>query len=360
MAEPLKHLYSSAFVKEVAQAFTTVSPEFDEEKFLTFVLDKHWENRGLRDRTKHLTNGLTYCLSEDYTRSVKQVCQASQHIKGGLLGFFLPDYIADNGLDYWDESMAAFEILTEHSTAEFAIRPFLDHDFERGLKQFHHWTKSSNEHHRRLASEGSRSRLPWAKKVQALHDHPAEVMNLLNKLMEDDAEYVRRSVANNLNDISKASPEMVKVHCAKWKGTSHNTDRLIKLALRTLLKQGDREALELVGISDATGISVLVFTCQPEVKIGEQLLFELTLQNTKKSQPLRIEYAIHYQKKFSDRSRKVFHWSLNDWKPNEEKSLSKNQSFKNMTTRVHYEGLHTLDVIVNGEVVSSADFNVKK
>lgn len=360
MAEPLKNLYSAAFVKEVAQAFTLVSPEFNATQFLTFVLDNEWENRELRERTRHLTKGLSHCLSDDYPKSSQQVCQASKRIKGGLLGFFLPDYIADNGLDHWDESMAAFEVLTEHSTAEFAIRPFLDMNFQKGMQQFHQWTTSANQHHRRLASEGSRSRLPWAKKVQALHDHPEEVMNLLNKLMKDDAEYVRRSVANNLNDISKAAPDLVKAHCAKWKGTSHETDRLIKHALRTLLKQGDREALELVGIGDAKGVSVLLLTCQPEVKIGEQLKFELTLQNAKKSQPVRIEYAIHYQKKTSARSRKVFHWSLNDWQPNEEKSLAKKQPFNNMTTRVHYEGVHTLDVIVNGAVLASVDFMVKK
>ncbi len=360
MAEPLKNVYNPSFVEEVARVFKAVAPKFDADQFLKLVLDDNWEKRELRERTKHLTNGLSLCLTDDYTRSSQQVCQAAAHLKGGLSGFFLPDFIADNGLDHWDESMAAFEILTEHSTAEFAIRPFLDADFERGMQQFHEWTASSNEHHRRLASEGSRARLPWAKKVQALHDHPKEVLKLLNLLMEDSSEYVRRSVANNLNDISKAEPDLVKAHCMKWKGTSHETDRLIKHALRTLLKQGDREALSMVGVGDAKGVAITSFNCQSEIKIGEEMLFELKLQNAKKPQPLRIEYAILYLKKSGVKNRKVFHWSLNDWQPGQERLLAKKQSFKDMTTRVHCEGIHTLEVIVNGTVLAATDFYVKK
>jgi 3-methyladenine DNA glycosylase AlkC len=360
MSEPLKNRYSPTFVKEVAAVFNTVSPEFNAKKFLAFVLDDKWEGRELRDRTRHLTAGLSLCLSDDYAQSVQWICEASKQIKGGLFGFFLPDYVSDHGLAHWEVSMDALAILTEHSTSEFAIRPFLDAEFDKGMKQLHLWTKSANKHHRRLASEGSRSRLPWAKKVQALDDHPALVMELLSKMMEDESEYVRRSVANNLNDISKAEPLLVKTHCAKWKGKSEATDKLIKHGLRTLLKQGDREALDLIGISDAKGVKVCSFTCQPEVSIGNQFSFKAMIENAKSPQPLRIEYAIHYQKKLGTRSKKVFHWSLADWKSGQQKTLAKNQSFKDMTTRVHYPGKHTLEVIVNGEVLASLNFHVKK
>lgn len=358
MAEPLKNYYNAAFVAEVAAAFEEVVPNFPTDAFRSFVLDAEWENRELRDRTRHLTAGLSKFLKAPYPTSVKHVCEASKAIKGGLHGFFLPDYLSENGLDFWEDSMKAMEVLTAHSTGEFAIRPFIDADFDKAMDQFSEWSSHENEHVRRLVSEGTRTKLPWASKVEALYHHPDRIISLLEILHLDSSEYVRRSVANNLNDIAKDHPAKVKAVCKKWHGESPETSKMVKHALRTLLKKGDRQALDIIGIGSSKGVLAKEIICDAQVQIGTDLHFELELTNAPSEQPLRIEYAIHYVKNNGTRNKKVFHWSLNDWKEQQTKRLKKKQSFKNMTTRVHYPGEHLLEVIINGDVLQQKTFIV--
>lgn len=358
MAEPLKNYYNAAFVEDVANTFAHVVVDFPKDEFLSFVLDDSWESKELRERTTHLTNGLSKYLTMPFPIAVQHVCQASKHINGGLQGFFLPDFISDNGLDHWNESMQAMETLTAHSTGEFAIRAFIAHDFNKAMKQFQTWVNHENEHVRRLVSEGSRSRLPWAKKVDALFQHPDRIIAILEELMLDPSEYVRRSVANNLNDIAKDHPEKVKLLCKKWYRKTPETSKLVKHALRTLLKKGDREALDIIGIGSAKGVKVNEINCDSQVQIGHDFHFELDLQNAPTEQMLRIEYAIHYVKSNGSKSKKVFHWSLNEWKSQQRKTIKKKQSFKNMTTRIHYTGEHLLEIIVNGETVQEKAFFV--
>ncbi|MDG1780071.1 MAG: DNA alkylation repair protein [Flavobacteriales bacterium] len=358
MAEPLKNYYNAAFVQDVATSFDEVVPDFPKDHFISFVLDAEWENRELRGRTRHLTAAISHFLKDPFPVSVRYVCEASKTIKGGLNGFFLPDFLSENGMEFWDESMKAMEILTAHSTGEFAIRPFIETDFEKAIQQFPEWATHDSEHVRRLVSEGTRSRLPWASKVASLYQHPERVISLLETLHLDSSEYVRRSVANNLNDIAKDHPSLVKAVCKAWYGKTPETSKLVKHALRTLLKKGDREALDIIGVGNAKGIKASALHCSEEVQIGQDLQFELEISNTDLVQMLRVEYAIHYVKSNGSKSKKVFHWSLNDWKASQTKTLKKKQSFKNMTTRVHYKGEHLLEVIVNGEVVKQKTFLV--
>ena len=209
----------------------------------------------------------------------------------------------------FDAGLALLAELTPRLTAEFAIRPFLAADLDRALPVVRGWTTHADEHVRRLASEGTRPRLPWGKSVAGILAQPEVTLPILDALYRDEAEYVRRSVANHLNDLSRARPDLVVATAARWLADPDaNTARLVRHALRTLVKQGHPEALALLGFAPLVGL-VVVGPALDEtiVAMGEALRFEFALENQgDEAVRVAIDYIIHHQKANGTLTPKVF------------------------------------------------------
>jgi len=357
MPEPLKNLYNKQLIVTVSQEILKEYPAFDDRSFSRSVFDKNWENKELKKRMRHIAECLHDYLPPDYKESIKILKIVSAKFTGFEYMFF-QDYVECFGLDDFATSVPALEHFTKYSSSEFAVRAFILKDEKRMMKQMRSWAKSDNHHVRRLASEGSRPRLPWAVALPAFKLDPQPILAILQTLKNDSSEYVRRSVANNLNDISKDNPELVLTLAKKWIGKNDNTDKVIKHACRTLLKQGNQRALALFGFTHAKHIKVRQFQVQADVAPGDKLPFSfiLTSQHATLGK-CRIEFAIDFVKANGSLRRKVFKISESDYS---EKTISVNKyfSFKKISTRKYYTGKHQLTVIVNGVEQISKSFKL--
>ena len=187
--------------------------------------------------------------------------------------------------------------------------------------------------------------------VPALKKDPSLILPILEKLKDDPEEFVRKSVANNLNDISKDHPELVLDICERWQGNSKNTDWIIKQACRTLLKHGNKRAMLLFGFANPGQMQIenLQFT-DLSPKIGDEISFSFNLNlSTKKKQKVRLEYIVHFVKSNGKTSPKVFQMKEVVIPPGVH-PVQKKHSFANMSTRKHFAGKHTFQIVVNGEV----------
>lgn len=272
----------------------------------------------------------------------------------------LNHYISRHGLKHFDISMAFFKESTSHFSAEFDIRFFLLDDQERTLDLLRKWAKDPNYHVRRLVSEGTRPRLPWAMKLQPFIDDPAPILPLLEVLRDDEEEYVRRSVANNLNDIAKDHPDLVAEIAKEWlQDADKNRERLVKHACRTLIKQGHKPTLEALGFGDPNVVLDALSIKTPQVEFGNALEFEIALRSTSgKSQNLIIDYAIHHRKANGNTSPKVFKWKNVTLKAGAILNAAKKHAIKPITTRTYYNGEHAVEIFVNGVSLGQQDFEL--
>jgi 3-methyladenine DNA glycosylase AlkC len=263
---------------------------------------------------------------------------------------FFPDYIETYGIESFEHSVKAIEFVTQFTSCEFAVRPFIIQYGSKMLDQMYLWSKHENHHVRRLATEGSRPRLPWAMALPFLKKDPDAILPILENLKTDPSEYVRRSVANSLNDIAKDNPEIVISIAKKWKGISKETDGIVKHGCRTLFKQGNPEVMALYKLSQSTQIAITDFIIESgKVRIGEDLKFSFSLQNTdEQNQSFRLEYAIYYLKQNAQFGKKVFKINEGQIDPGKKLTITKKQSFKIITTRRFYEGIQKLAIILNG------------
>ena len=223
------------------------------------------------------------------------------------------------------------------------------------------WSKHEHWGVRRLSSEGCRPRLPWAMALPNLKKNPAPIIPILENLKNDPSRFVRLSVANNLNDIAKDNPATVIELAKKWQGESQEIDWILKHGCRTLLKQGNAEAMELFGFgSSAENISIEDFRIvTPKVNVGKSLEFSFKLlNNNPKKTKIRLEYAIYYQKANGTLSKKVHKISEKDYAGNSATPITRLHSFKVVTTRVLHLGLHQVSVIINGNEFDKFDFEL--
>lgn len=360
MADLLKNIYHQKFIEQFAADIFAVWPDFPQRKFIDLVFDSEWEKRELKARVRHITHCLKQLLPADYRETIRILSTVADG-KSGFEYMIFPDFVEVYGLQDWGTSLPALAHFTPCCSSEFAVRPFIKADSARMMRQMHEWADSDNFHVRRLASEGCRPRLPWAMALPAFKADPQPVLPILERLKNDPEEYVRRSVANNLNDIAKDHPELVLKIAGRWHGDNPQTDRLVKHALRTLLKQGNSRALQLFGYGapDAAAINNLVLPAA--VAIGDILPFSFELRvSSKQPVKIRLEYAIYYLKARGSHSRKVFKISENEYQPNSLTPVKRHQRFQDFTTRKHYPGEHRLAIVVNGQELAESSFLVKK
>jgi 3-methyladenine DNA glycosylase AlkC len=295
----------------------------------------------------------------EFVEVLELLKKVAPRFKGGLTGIVFPDYVEVYGLEFWNESIEALEYFTQFSTSEFAVRPFVMKNQSLMIKQFLKWSKHQNEHVRRLASEGSRPRLPWGIALSSLKKDPSPIFPILENLKEDPSLYVRKSVANNLNDISKDHPELVLEIAQKWYGDNNDTNWIIKRGIRTLMKKGDQQALKLFGFGTNPKLIVEELAVTDNLTIGDTLSFSFQfISLDEKLTKIRVEYALDFVKANGKHSTKVFKIAENVINPGEKRVYTKKHSFKDLTTRKHYPGKHKISIVVNGEIKASEDFMV--
>jgi 3-methyladenine DNA glycosylase AlkC len=352
----LKDIYSPSFYNFFAGIAETVIPSFDSKKFIRQIFIGDWNNKELKQRMRHTSIVLHQFLHDDFDKAVKQIEKITLKLQQtktseNIFGFmFLPDYIEIFGLNHFRVSVQAMELVTQFVSCEFAVRPFILKYNDNMMKQMLAWSKHKNHHVRRLASEGCRPRLPWAMGIPELKQQPKIILPILENLKNDPSEYVRRSVANNLNDIAKDHPAIVIDIVSKWSGISNETNGLIKHGSRTLLKQGNTEILKHFGLANNSKFEVTdLKVITPRIKIGKDLIFSFTVKNgSNKEQLFRLEYAIHYLRQNGQLSKKVFKISERIFERHEKTSITKKQSFRIITTRKFYTGKQKLSIILNG------------
>ncbi|NDI36693.1 DNA alkylation repair protein [Chengkuizengella sediminis] len=359
--EPVKNTFNQVFFEKLTGTISKYDSNFSKELFLKKVFTNEWDGYELKERMHHITQCLHETLPKDYESVIEILMKVASKVtfKFGFAPMIFPNFVELYGLDDWDISIKALEEFTKYSSSEFAVRPFIIKDAHRMMEKMAEWARHDNQHIRRLASEGCRPRLPWAIALPAFKKDPSLILPILEMLKNDPEEYVRRSVANNLNDISKDHPKLILQVARKWLGESKETDWLVKHALRTLLKAGDTEALLMFGFSDPKYIDVANFQINTDkVNIGDILSFSFELQKNKETdEKVRIEYAIYFMKANGELTKKVFKISERVLTSNSE-DINRNHSFKLITTRKYYPGMHKVSIIINGVEKVVGDFEL--
>lgn len=361
----LKEVYNQKFVQSLADIALEVDRKFDAKKFLQLCSGKSWQEKELKQRMRAITLALEESLSSrDYLQKITVLQKIALKIPkdkfSGLALIIFPDFVEVFGLNHFDESMQALEFFTEFGSAEFAVRQFIKLDQKRAFEFLEKWSKSTNHHVRRLSSEGCRPRLPWGEVLQNLKKHPTPILSILENLKHDESDYVRKSVANNLNDISKDHPQMVLDLAAKWRKQKVR-DNLIKHALRTLLKKGDQFALEIIGIGCnnlSKNFAIQSFSLQKSVvKISSDLVFDFVLENQAPNNKIRLEYVVHFLKQNGSFSKKNFQITTKNFAKGVF-AFAKKHSFRDLSTRKHYAGKHLISLVVNGVEIKKLQFDL--
>jgi len=363
----LKEVYNPQFLQNFAAAILQIDKSFDAKKFLKITNQKSWEEKALKERMRAISLHLDDCfVGKNYVQKIEILKKAAPQILGNkynsLVMIVLPDFVEVFGQHDFENSMLALEFFTEFGSSEFAVRRFIKIDCDLALKFFKKWSKSKNYHIRRLASEGCRPRLPWGEALDNFKKDPTKILPILEELKFDDFEYVRRSVANNINDISKDHLQLVLDLMKKWQKEKVEP-RLIKHALRTLLKKGNREALEIIGIKTqnlSKDFTIQSFSLQKsEVKIAADLSFDFILESQSSDNKIRLEYAVYFQKQNGSLAKKIFQITTKNFAKGVFE-FSKKHSFRDLSTRKHYAGKHLISLVVNGMEIQKLQFDLIK
>ncbi|MBR2690973.1 MAG: DNA alkylation repair protein [Aquamicrobium sp.] len=358
-APALKEIFDRARLAYFARETAAIAPGFDAERFLSLATND-LDALGIMQRLRQTAVSFQATLPASYGEALEILDALAPRINHGFASIVLPEFVALFGQEHFDLSMRALHNFTRYGSAEFAIRHFLARDFERTLAVMVGWAEDDNEHVRRLASEGSRPRLPWSFNLKTLIADPAPTAPILEALKSDTSLYVRKSVANHLNDITKDNPDRVIERVRGWDLQDARTAWIVKHALRTLIKKGDARALHLIGSTGTPEVAVEHFAVKPaRIQLGERIALEARMISTADSnQKLVVDYAIHYVKKSGTASRKVFKLKEIELAPAARTELSISQVVRDFTTRKHHAGHHRVELIVNGEVLSTSGFDL--
>ena len=358
-APALKDWFDEARFRSVAGQLASLHPRFDRKKFLRLSLDC-LEDRSLMQRLRGMTESIRASLPLSYPDSLAVLRELAPQIDHSFVTVFLPDFVGLYGQEDFDESMAALKYFTRFGSSEFTIREFLKRDLKRTLSVMRRWSDDPDEHVRRLSSEGCRPRLPWSFRLAELVADPTPVLPILENLKSDSSLYVRKSVANHLNDISHDHPGIALDTLRRWDLANPHSAWIAKRAMRTLIKQGHVGALTLFGAGEAARIRIDRFEVKPAtVKLGDEIRLRAELTSTsKKAQRLLIDYTIHYVKQSGGTAAKVFKWTERELGPCEGLVIEKRQTIRDFTTRKHYPGIHTIDLLVNGRSLGCDSFRL--
>lgn len=370
--EPFKNNLSPDLVKCLASHFSRHLDRFDRVSFEADILSE-LESLELKQRAALVAEvtdrylpgdlGERFAVLEAVLHPETEIAFDRASDDRGMRGWgILPltMVVSRCGLADFDSSLALLKEMTKRMTAEFDVRPFLAKDQERALGIMSSWVADENTHVRRLASEGTRPRLPWGMRLKRLVEDPSPVLPLLEALRDDPEEYVRRSVANHLNDIAKDHPDLVAGIAANWlKGADRNRQKLVRHACRSLIKQGHPATLEAFGLNPPEiRLEGPVIGTQ-KVRYGEQFDFRVALTSTgKAAQELVLDYLVHFKKANGTLVPKVFKWTKLSLVPGETVSLTRNHAIRPITTRTYYGGTQAVSLRINGKDFGYSEFEL--
>jgi 3-methyladenine DNA glycosylase AlkC len=375
MAEPLKNLIRDEIVQATGWHLRRAWPKFDQGRFQALALDG-LEELELKARAMHVCDALDATLPADFAQAatilerslapavIDDDLGALKISDAGLAGFAvwpLTEFIARRGLDQPSRALLALHGMTQRFTSEWALRPFLERHPELVFATLQAWTRDRSPHVRRLVSEGTRPRLPWGRQLKFLITDPSPTLPLLEVLQDDPSPYVRRSVANHLNDIAKDHPgilvEWLRVHLPEASG---ERQAMLRHASRTLVKKGDRQVLKAFGLGRRLQGTAALKLGPRRVRVGDEITLEVTLgSEARRAQQLVVDYTVHHVKANGGTSPKVFKgWKLG-LAPGANRMLRKRHSLRRISTRVYHPGVHRVDLCVNGETVATAEFQLR-
>jgi len=360
--EPFKNLMSPEVVGFIAIHLGRHVAGFSEEVFKSPLLER-LPSLELKQRTQLIADAVHAVLPSELKHR-NEVLAAMLHPDpldhagkpsdmDGICGWGLwplTMVVGQHGLGNFDGSLLLLKEMTKRGTAEFDVRPFLDADQPRALEIIIPWARDENIHVRRLASEGTRPRLPWGMRLKQLVNDPKPTLPILTTMRDDPEEYVRRSVANHLNDIAKDHPDVVAQIANEWMVDAQvPRQKLIRHACRTLIKQGHSEALRAFGVKPPEIEEPAIDIGTPEVNLGGALAFTVALKSSRQtSQKIVIDYVIYFKKANGTLSPKVFKWKQLNLQPSEEIILDRRHAIRPITTRKYYSGNHALSLRING------------
>ncbi len=366
MADLLKYIYNESFFSTYSRALEEVLPDFDRRGFLSAFSTPHWAALELKQRMAYLTHITQKWLPRDFGDKVAVIIRLIRVLRENgvrdqnLEYIFLADIIVESGIEDLETSVAAIEQVTTFTSFEFAGRPFILKYQAVMMDQMLVWAGHKDANVRRFASEGCRPRLPWGLQLKMFVRDPSPIIPVLERLKADSSDYVLKSVANNLNDISKDHPGLVRDIIRKWKGTEPRTDKMLRQAARTLLKTGDAETLLLFGHNRDARYVVKDFVSERKaISLGESLTFGFTLVNTgAEATDYRVEYNVWFVKSGGQLSRKIFKIAEKRLGPGEEVRWSKSHRFADLTTRRHFAGKHRISIVINGREGEFLEFDL--
>lgn len=362
MPDAIKNMYNYKSLCRLASDIESVYSKFQTDKFLRSIMDESWESLEFKGRIHQIALNLGRYLPADFKTAVSMIDKVAMNYGTWLDNFagFFPAFVEIYGQDEtnWDTAMGALARYTQYASSEFAVRWFIINHEERMMEQMYTWSKDENELVRRLSSEGCRPALPWGQSLTGFKKDPSPILPILEQLKTDPCVHVQKSVANNLNDISKTHPDLVIKLAKDWYGNHESTNWILKHGCRTLLKKGSREVLDLFGYSDTSTIEIQDFTLDtPSVYIGDDISFSFSVL-AKEAAKIRLEYGIDYVKSNGKRNRKIFKISEVLLKQNDKKSYIRKHSFADVSVRKHYPGIHSVTLIVNGMEQGTLDFEL--
>jgi 3-methyladenine DNA glycosylase AlkC len=362
-----KDYFDAELARQLAAMITAVHPHFPADAFVNQIAPQ-LNGLEMKARTTVFVQALHDYLPAGFANAwaVLEAALGDELNDGD--GMFndgwhlwpIAHFIEVYGLEDFDVGVRALREITKRHTAEFAIRPFLIHYQDEMLAILHTWTEDENPHVRRLVSEGTRPRLPWAGRLSQFIEEPSVTVALLEKLKDDPSEYVRRSVGNHLNDITKDHPQLVTQTCARWWADGSPERRwIVQRALRTLVKAGDPQALAVLGYGSPQ-VELIDFAVSPDpLHLGEKLNLTFTLQNsTSNDQNLMIDFVIHFVKANGQTSGKVFKLKTAVLAPDQTLTIEKSHPIRPITTRTYYPGTHLVEIQVNGQRLGQRSFEL--
>ena len=365
------HLFNSEKITKIASEIQAAYPQFDANAFVTTTLSKFPELE-LKARIEWIADVLKIYLPEPFQQATTLLLNAlpapcdptkTDNDFGEFIYAPYAAFVAKHGChqDHLEFSLNALKAITTRFSAEDAIRYFINAFPEKSLEVIKNWAQDSHYHVRRLASEGTRPKLPWSQNISL---SPEQTIPILNMLFDDKTRYVTRSVANHLNDISKINPVLALTTLDQWKKSKRQTDSemayIKKHALRTLIKKGHPEAISSLGFSPNPDITISpINLLQDAVKIGQSVTFSFTV-TAQKSERLVIDYILHFQNKAGVLANKKVHKLKQiELAKNQSIQLSKTHPLRaNMTTRSLYPGEHKIEIQINGKKIESISFNL--
>jgi len=357
MAGELRDFFNEVVIRDIARDLKRSHASFPDRRFVAAALHG-LAPLSLTGRAAQIASAMRAHLPDDFAETADILMRSlgDRHAGSDTFGMqpfkYLPHtiYVAEHGLNHFEASMALQFELTQRFTAEFSIRAFLTHHPEATYSRLTEWARHDDVHVRRLVSEGSRPRLPWAPRLRQFQVDPAPVLALLELLKDDPELYVRRSVANNLNDIAKDHPGLVVDTCRHWlAGASPERQWIVRHALRSLVKQGHPGALELMGAGRPPKIRLSHVRVTPSrARIGGKTTATCVMHSLSASaQNLIVDYAVHYVKANGRTNRKVFKLKRVALPPKGSVPISVKVVLADLTTRKHHPGRHTIELLVN-------------